>query len=507
MILMVVLDNLEKFCKKNKEVLQILGMNVVILLIFWGGLLHNQYNADTIFYRYQGAEAACSFRIAEGRFLVVLLYYILPRLGINVATRISLTTFINLLLFAIAITINYFVLVQDKKVDILKVLCVDLVFINVFFVEMLMFAEAFFGIAYFFASLAILCYCKKKKVGFALSMMCAVCTYQYTAIYVAIILLFVIGIKYSFKISKASATESFWATFWSVFAGFANIMFVEFLAKIHVLSAEKVNEENHIGGNLTDKINSIISDTISIFRDCKGLLMGRWFFLLVSLTICMLVLVIFLSVKDWNRVGYFGILVGVTFLLRILIPSVKADFDNPPRFAFSYFLVQGLFLLAIYVSLSSTEFAFSDYFRKWMKVLVSCLIVMYVLLLLLATQDIVNSKYYSKAIDETYVRLMYQKVQKYEEETGVSVTKFAGCTDESYRDAYEEIGPASFAVNERVLGKATWSIVRDISGREFERIAVPDEVYQAYFAGKDWKEIDFDEQLVIIDDTAYWCIY
>lgn len=504
---MIVLDSIERFYNRNKEVLQIFGINFVILLIFWGGLLHNQYNADTIFYRYQGVEAAYSFRLAEGRFLVALLYYVLPRLGINVASRISLSTFVNLLLFAIAITINYFMLLQDKKVDLVKVLCVDLVFINVFFVEMLMFAEAFFGLAYFFASLAILCYCKKKKVGFGLSMLFAVCTYQYTAIYVAIVLLFVIGVKYSFKICKASAIESFGATFWSVFAGFANIMSVELLAMVHVLSAEKVNEENRMGGNLIDKINSVIADTVSILKDCKGLLMGQWFFLLVSFAICILVLIMFLSIKDWERVCYFSILLGVTYLLRILIPSLKAEFDNPPRFAFSNFLVQGLFLLAIYVCLLSSEFHFGCYLRKWMQVLVGSLIVIYVLLQLLATQNIVNNKYYSKAIDETYVRLMYQKVLKYEEETGVPVTRFAGCTDASYRDAYEEVGASSFAINERVLGKATWSIVRDISGRNFERIAVPDEVYKEYFAGKDWTEINLEEQLLIIDDTAYWCIY
>ena len=126
---------------------------------------------------------------------------------------------------------------------------------------------------------------------------------------------------------------------------------------------------------------------------------------------------------------------------------------------------------------------------------------------LLSVQNIVNNRYASQAIDETYVRLMYQRILDYEEESGINVTKLATCNDQSVSDYYREVSTATDSINERVLRKANWSIVCDVSGRLFERVDMDADVYNCYFSGKNWDHLDLDQQLVIREDTAYWCIY
>ena len=61
--------------RKYQDVILVLGINLVILLIFWGGLLHNQYNADTIYYLFQPPKDAYMFRLEEGRFVLAFLYW------------------------------------------------------------------------------------------------------------------------------------------------------------------------------------------------------------------------------------------------------------------------------------------------------------------------------------------------------------------------------------------------------------------------------------------------
>ncbi|MDY3108800.1 MAG: hypothetical protein SOW50_01635 [Lachnospiraceae bacterium] len=493
--------------RKYQDVILVLGINLVILLIFWGGLLHNQYNADTIYYLFQSPKDAYMFRLEEGRFVLAFLYWFLPSIGINVASRISVTTFFNLLMFAIAITINYFALVEDKKLDYLKLLCVDLVCINVFFAELLMFAETLFGVAYIFAALAVWCYWKKKHIGFVLSVLLAVSTYQYTAIYIAIILLFVVGFRFAFKICKESVRESFLITVFCLLAGVLNVVCIRLLGRVGILPADEVQKESEMGGDLAEKIASSFLDTVDILRDCKELLMGQWIFLLVSALIGFCIIGLCMQCRDWNRLGYFILLFVVTLGLRLVIPCTRVEFDNPPRFAFSYFLVQGLFLLTVLYLLNHYENKLSPVKIEWGKRLVKGVVILYVMVQLLSVQNIVINKYASKAIDETFVRLMYQRVQEYETETGITVTKFASVNDVSIREAYEEVGATAYSVNERVLGKATWSIVQAVTEREFERVPMDQEVYEKYFAGKNWDYLNLDEQLVILDDTAYWCIY
>lgn len=486
----------------------VLGINLLLMVIFWGGLAHNQYNADTLFYRYQDTHAAIKFRLEEGRYLVAFLFYLLPKLGINVAFHISITTFIYIILFSIALTINYFVLIKNDTIDYFALFCIDLVFLNVFFAELLMFAEAFFGIAYFLASLAFYFWYKKKHVVFLIFAAAAVCVYQYTAIYISILILFAVGIHNEFKLDKKTFGQSFVGVFVCLLMGALNILSSKILVMQGVLSAVEVKEEHRMGVVLKEKLSAVAHDTLDIYRNCKGLLIGKWLYLLILLLTLITIMVILWREQDWNRIGYFSLLLVSTFLLKILIPFIKNNYDNPPRFVFSFYLTQGLFILSLYLLIEKNILsAFSDRSGCLLKKCLCGVVFVYMLIQLICAQSIVNNRYASKAMDQVYTQLVWQKIQKYEETTGEQITKFAWTVDECSRNAYDEIGYSVDSVNERVIGKATWAILVDVSGRNFEHAEMDENIFDEYFKGKDWNEFNIDEQVIILDDTAYWCVY
>ena len=56
----------------------------------------------------------------------------------------------------------------------------------------------------------------------------------------------------------------------------------------------------------------------------------------------------------------------------------------------------------------------------------------------------------------------------------------------------------------------TWSkevFLDYFSGKHYEVVDIPDDAYNMYFEGKDWKSINLYEQFVAVGDTAYICVY
>lgn len=507
----VIFDKSNEFVQRHKNAFRLFLFNLVILLIFWGGLAHNQYNADTIFYRYQETSAAINMCLEEGRYLIAFMYFLLSLFGINVAKRIGVTVLCNILLFTFTLSIMYFLVSFEDKVDWLHVLCVDLIFINVFASEMFMFAETLFGFCfgYLFSVLAIWSFKKTQYIRFFLFLCIGVCFYQYAIIIAAILLLFVVGKEENWRLSMKAFLKSFGGSITCLGVGFLNMESTKVLANLGILSKEIVQREQQISMNLLKKISDVLHDTYCVLYDAKGLLIGVGIPLIVTLLTAGLLIVYVIRNKDWNRFLYFCILAMACFGLWIILPLVREPYNNPPRMSFSIFMIQGLFLqLTMQLWGDSCEREEKQARQKsTCLVLTQFVISAYVLVQLFSVQNIVVNRYASNAIDETYVGLMYQRILDYEEQTGIEVTKLATCNDQNVADHYREVGATVDAINERILGKANWSIVCDVSGRLFERIDMDADVYNCYFSGKDWDHLDLDQQLVIREDTAYWCIY
>ena len=117
------------------------------------------------------------------------------------------------------------------------------------------------------------------------------------------------------------------------------------------------------------------------------------------------------------------------------------------------------------------------------------------------------SHYQTNELDRYEAQLIDGYLYEYEEKTGVQVTKMALYWDENVTGNAPE-AVCYGAVNERAFCNiwAAPMAMRCLVGREISQVEAPDEIYEEYFAGKDWCQMD-EEQMVILGDTLYLCAY
>ena len=142
------------------------AVNLVILTVFWGGLLRSNYNADTVSHM---ADPKGSFivRLQLGRYLIAVVERFLVNRGILLTDHIPLTVFLTLILLALCLILlqsvfekGCFSFESGKLIHKAGYYaCVSLVFVNVLFSECLMFTELclFIVFSYLFATIGVFC--------------------------------------------------------------------------------------------------------------------------------------------------------------------------------------------------------------------------------------------------------------------------------------------------------------------------------------------------------------
>lgn len=119
----------------------------------------------------------------------------------------------------------------------------------------------------------------------------------------------------------------------------------------------------------------------------------------------------------------------------------------------------------------------------------------------------VTSHYQANAVDRYEANMIADYLWRYEEETGNRVTKMALYWDENVTGlapgviGYGALNERAFC-NEWVAPLA----LRCLNNVSLEQTPASEEVYEKYFQGKDWWQME-DEQMIIIGDTLHFCAY
>lgn len=113
----------------------------------------------------------------------------------------------------------------------------------------------------------------------------------------------------------------------------------------------------------------------------------------------------------------------------------------------------------------------------------------------------------ANAADHYEAQIVADMLREHEEETGVRVTKMAIYWDDSVTG--QAPGVAGYGIiNERMLANdwAGQAVIHFYTGYELGWADKSEEIYQEYFEGKNWNQIE-EEQMVIVGDTAHFCAY
>lgn len=125
-------------------------------------------------------------------------------------------------------------------------------------------------------------------------------------------------------------------------------------------------------------------------------------------------------------------------------------------------------------------------------------------------QDIAKDQIFTNRLDKAYVLQIDSAIKEHEAESGEQITSLAFCQDMTptcgYFTCVEHILYDS-NVSSRVVSWSSGPMFRFYTSDRYTIVSTPQDIYDTYFAGKDWTQLDVDEQIVFLDGTAYVCGY
>ncbi|MCQ2081333.1 MAG: glucosyltransferase domain-containing protein [Lachnospiraceae bacterium] len=460
--------------------------------------MRSGFNADTLLHMVV-EDADVETRITHGRYLIALIDNMLLNLGIRTTDNIAITMFLTLGILAIVMLIVQKVIVDRMEIEgfyrYVTILAIDFWALNVLFSEILMFSEfcIYSALAYLLGALAVLFYTKSKYIFAVLFLILGVCTYQYVVVFSAMLISFYICVENECKISKRIVLEEVACVLTCVGIGFANLVSTKILCEMKIIS--EVGKKAG-SGDLMYKFSKVFDSFVMIMKHSYSMIPGNWIpaaiWMLIIATIC----VGLVKKNEAYKIVYIFLIIVVSFSLMYIIPLSGENFFFPPRMAFTYY-----FLLGFLVSYGIAEL--NSKFREILVILFS----IFIIINLLCVQRINGNRYVSNKLDEVYVKMIDSKINMYEEETGKNVTKIAIGYDEYAPFHYSEVDMSYEQINESAAYSAVNSLMKIFTDRNFDRTKMEPEVFDKYFKGKDWNSFNIDEQVIVVGDTVYWCLY
>lgn len=486
-----------KIWEKYQRLLQRYGVNLLMVLIFWGGVIRKSFNCDTLGHMLS-EDADIMIRIRGGRYVVALGDFLLLKLGLRTTTNLSVTMLIAFLFLALTMVViqDIFALwMPDTWWGKAGFFCgLNLIFLNVLFAEPLMFGEysVYFAIAYLTAAVGVRCFIGRKYLLMLLMYAVAVCTYQNAVVLAAIITAFYICLNENMELTRRAVVREVVGISVCMGMGVLNYLCLWTLDRLGIIPAVKEAASGNWGYRLTEAVRHYIS----LNRNCAGVIPSLWLPLLFIAAVW--ILIVYSCMKEHKLsecLFLFVVWLGCNVLLYV-IPTIQGNAYFPPRLLFCFFGVQGLLLASAYVVCADS-----------VRDLLSWGGCLYLASHLLFSNFIVTNHFVSNTLDKVYAQMVYDKIAEYEEETGNSVTKLAVMRDIDSPFYYHEVSFTTDQINERALPTVPVSLIYAVTGREFEKLEVPESISQQYFDNKNWDYLDLDEQLIIEGDTAYWCIF
>ncbi|MBR6770908.1 MAG: glucosyltransferase domain-containing protein [Lachnospiraceae bacterium] len=482
-------------------------LNMIILVLAWGGMFRQSFNCDTLTHMLQ-PQADMRIMLEHGRYLVALQDYLLYQIGLSTTDHTGITALAEILLLALALCLVQICferklglndMITGQGVELRERLTwlglTSLLFVNVLFAESFMFGECglMFGMAYLLATLGVWCFSKKKYFSSFLFFFLSTMEYQAAVIYGAILLSAWIFVENQGKITGKTVREELLCGCLSIGSGLLNILSLHLLEGLGILAQAGRSVS---WGNWREKLQICFRDFGQILMDSRGLLPEVWLPFLVLLTAAGIVLWKYVKEKRLEACGYFLLLAAAMFGMVYILPLVQHDTRTYPRFICLFYVAQAmLLLLAFWCS------------QKRMRVILCYISCGYLLVQILFCNIVVTNHMISNTLDETYAMMVYEKILDYEETTGQRVEKLAVVNDIDSPFSYNNVSYKTDQINERALGTVSNTLMNVVSGRSFQKVAMDEKVYQQYFSGKNWNYFDAAEQLIIIENTAYWAIF
>lgn len=482
--------------------------NLLLMLCAYGILYRGTFNGDTLAAMTRPEEQTNGF-LESGRYLFALIWETICRVGINIGKTAGIYVLLAVLLMsvsAVVITDAYYKVrygddLTEWKPD--RFIMIDSViligFLNLLSLELLFFSAFALmpGVACVFVAFSLLALADKRYILCGICLACSVMVYQsYIGMFIVFALLFVY-MEHQGKLNK----HSFWKSA-VIVAGAGSLCLIDIystkiLAYLGVLGgvAKKIKIKS-----LKEIFITILKAQIRILHDEYDLSMVR-FLPFILLTIAG-IYILYGYIKGKKSVGEWVYLILLTIVSNLCVFAVVFGgyLYMPPRILVSYWsFISVMVLLALYVTQKQKS-------RYVMFVLVNVVTFLHII----NSNVIISDLYVSNRLDKNYILNIEQFIKAYEEKEGTKIATIGIGTDThceqywtEYLDYYE------FNINERCVS-VDWQfdmLLRFYTGRDYQKVPIPEDIYKEYFEGRDWNGFNPAEQMIFVEDELYLMVY
>ena len=494
--------------------LVLLIVNVLIVFLACGLMLNLHFSADT-FGILSASGNDVDAHLRNGRPIAALLYRLLAAVGINVArSQIAFTVLFILTVAALAAFLACRILRTVGHEDIFALIGADaamlLLFHNAFLAEWYIFGEsmAMYAVSLACAVWSVLSYLRiaSAKGGravrhiavsfFALTL--SLGSYQVSiGIYVGLLLILVF-------IERADVRKKLYRAAGGLALGAsgcaANLIIVKLLTWMHVMQPTTRGAALNASAILSN-IHSLIAKQPEIWRG-YGIFPA---YLLPTFFLAAAALFFFAAIRRYTPPRYSAILLAVVFSFCIYAGSfiphlVAADFWVSHRTLVPLFAVFSFWIIAVFSS---------DLQCLREQRITALLAVVFLFGNCLLMQDIFSNHLAMEALDAAYARAIGDYIAEQSEERGEEITHIALAWDEHPTWSYDGVDYVSYDLNTRNILRS-WSnvpLINYANHTNYQKADMASDVWDEFFAGKDWNRFRPEEQIVFQNHTAYIAIY
>lgn len=490
--------------KKLTMIKKVFLFNLCCIAAAYSGLLHNHFATDS----YQNIIVSnAGWQLNVGRYSIYILEVIFEKLGISLFKYQIFFMLITILLLTVCSCL-IFLMTQNKldtyKQSFIKNIAILLCVINVFSIELYLFPEyvIYNGLGITFAVLAA--FIIYEKISIKRILFSALCLLISLGFYQANIGVFLIVSLGSAWVQKKVLINNEIAIFIGLIVSLINIFIKKILVKIGL--AEVISRDSQLNiHTLINNLKVIINGQGQgqkdiIFNGANLLPKGVLLVVLISLVLIIMVNMIL----NHNQIKFIIHTVLLLILGYIVVYAphlIAGSVWLSPRTIYTLFFYLGfLGIMAIQVSPREKHFIIN---------LVGGILIIFLAINFWSMQGIVVNHFATNKIDQNYAHDIYKEIEKYENETGNTISNIATVTDDIplYKNHYVDY--YSFNINERAFIN-DWSdvsVICWVSGRIFNKVPMDEKIYDKYFKNKDWDYFSPEEQLYFQGDTLYWCKY
>lgn len=445
-----------------------------------------------------------------GRYVNCGIILIALHFGINqvVYQQIFLAVWIITLasmLCVITDAIKKCILNLDRKKQIVLTLAIGLAFVNVFAMELMLFPEMAMvfilgnltlGLAVWYAledGKAV------KKWGLCIAfLVISIGNYQsYIGIFEAFTLVGIF-LKWNNNVKKRYQESAIALVIGGGVAVF-NVLLTKVLIKCGYI-ADSGRGAVLDWETISDNLIGVLRYQISFWKDADGIFPVAIMPVVAIALLCIVISAV-MQQKTWEKKIFLLLILCGCYLLGYAPHIVEHSLILSPRSNIAVWsVISVVFVMGINYMPEKMPIAFYVENNILIGIFVLNIFVM---------QDMAANEQAMNAIDITEAGQICDKVREYESETGNTIVRVAArgdCNSTYYQSMSRyhnwELGArimATYYSNYRLIGYEL--------GRTMERVDMSDEIYQKYFDGKDWEQLNVDEQVVCDGDTLYLCVY